>query len=154
MNFAINQQIRNSRPSRAGFTFIELMVVISIIGMLAGLFVTQYPAVQRRARDAQRRSDIKQYQAAMEIYYDRNNGSYLTASGSPSGQCATFGLTNCPEDPQSTPTYQIRSDSNEFVIWATLEQEDDSGNTQYFIVCSSGKAGVSITAPSTMTCPI
>jgi prepilin-type N-terminal cleavage/methylation domain-containing protein len=139
----------------SGFTLIELMIVIAILGILSGLFVTQYPAVQRRARDANRQSDIKQYQVAMELYFDRNNGSYLTSTGgSPYGQCGNLNLTNCPEDPKSPPTYRIESDSSQYVIWATLEQEDTSGNTQYFIVCSGGKVGTRITPPSTSTCPL
>ena len=51
-----NLELGNSKRSWAGFTFIELMVVVAIIGILSTMFVTQYPAVQRRARDTERRN--------------------------------------------------------------------------------------------------
>ncbi len=140
--------------TNSGFTLIELILVAAVIGLLATIFVSTFPASQRRARDTIRRSDIKQYQTAMEVYANKNNGNYYTIGvGSPVAQCATLGLTNCPEDPKSPPTYLIRADSSQYTIWATFEQRNDSGNIQYFIACSTGRSGVCTTAPSGASCP-
>lgn len=51
-----------------GFTLIELLIVIVIIGVLSSFLVTNYVGVRMRARDTQRKSDLRQIQSALEIY--------------------------------------------------------------------------------------
>lgn len=51
-----------------GFTLIELLVVITIIGVLTTLVTTNFVGVRQRARDAQRKADIRQLQSAVEFY--------------------------------------------------------------------------------------
>src|SRR3990172_7752639 len=51
-----------------GFTLLEILVVISIIGMLAALSLPNFMSTRARARDAQRKSDLKQIQKALELY--------------------------------------------------------------------------------------
>ncbi len=51
-----------------GFTLIELLVVITIIGVLTTLVTTNFVGVRQRARDAQRKADIRQIQSAVELY--------------------------------------------------------------------------------------
>jgi prepilin-type N-terminal cleavage/methylation domain-containing protein len=58
-----------------GFTLIELLIVIAIIGVLATLLMVNFVGVRQRARDAQRKSDLRQVQSALEIYRS-DNGSY------------------------------------------------------------------------------
>jgi general secretion pathway protein G len=66
---------------RSGFTLIELLIVIAIIGVLATLLMANFVGVRQRARDAQRKSDLRQIQSALEIYRS-DNGSYpLSAPG-------------------------------------------------------------------------
>lgn len=52
-----------------GFTLVELLVVISIIGLLSTLAVVSLGSARSRARDARRISDIKQIQTALELHY-------------------------------------------------------------------------------------
>jgi len=47
----------------AGFTLVELLVVIVIISVLAGLLVSNFIGVRLRGRDAQRKSDLAQIQS-------------------------------------------------------------------------------------------
>jgi len=60
----------NKKQRLLGFTLIELLVVISIIGVLSALLMANFAAIRERGRDAQRKSDLKQIQKALELYKD------------------------------------------------------------------------------------
>ena len=57
---------------RAGFTLFELLVSISIIGILTALASVAYSGAQKKARDSRRVQDIKLIQTAAEQYYSQN----------------------------------------------------------------------------------
>lgn len=52
-----------------GFTIIELIVVLVIIGILASLIVFSYSGVRSRDRDALRQADIDTLQSHLEVFY-------------------------------------------------------------------------------------
>ena len=54
---------------------IELLVVISIIGVLASVVLTSVNSARIKARDARRIADLNQIKTALEFYYD-DNGYY------------------------------------------------------------------------------
>ena len=53
-----------------GFTLIELLVVIAIIGFITVLALAAMSTVRAKSRDAKRLADIKQIQAALNLYYN------------------------------------------------------------------------------------
>ncbi len=55
-----------------GFTLVELLVVISIIGILSSLAVVSLNSARVKARDALRKGDMAQLRTALEFYYDDN----------------------------------------------------------------------------------
>lgn len=73
-----------------GFTIVELLIVIVVIGILALLVITTYSGIQAKARNAKRQSDIAALQTQLEAFYsqngyypsrtDMNTGSFLTAN--------------------------------------------------------------------------
>lgn len=58
-----------------GFTIIELLVVISIIGLLASIVLISFPDAAKKARDGTRLQDIGQIFTAIRIY-QANNGVF------------------------------------------------------------------------------
>lgn len=64
-----------------GFTIIELLMVMGIIGVLIGVVVVNTRSSQAQARDDQRRADLSEIAAALELYeveqghYPLNNSS-------------------------------------------------------------------------------
>jgi general secretion pathway protein G len=58
-----------------GFTIVELLIVIVVIGILAAITIVAYNGVQQRARDAQRQSDVVAITKALEMYY-LDHGQY------------------------------------------------------------------------------
>lgn len=60
---------------QSGFTLLELLVVIGIIGLLASILVVNLTGARRRARDTKRVADVRSLQTANEDYYGKN-GKY------------------------------------------------------------------------------
>jgi len=61
--------------SKSGFTIVELIVVIVVIGILAGLSIFSYSKTQADSRDNRRLSIVTTAQEALEKYYQKN-GEY------------------------------------------------------------------------------
>ena len=81
-----------------GFTLIELLVVISIIGVLATLVVANFNAARERARDAARKSDLRNIQTGLRLYYNDiggypADGSNITITGCNAGAGAAVACT-------------------------------------------------------------
>ncbi len=55
-----------------GFTIVELLIVIIVIGILAGLIITTFSDFRRKSRNSERQNDIKFVQQAVENYYAQN----------------------------------------------------------------------------------
>jgi len=83
---------RGLKHSR-GFTIVELLIVIVVIGILAAITIVAYNGIQTRARNAQVIAGVNVYKKAIELY-NVDNGSYpLTTgclgAGYPSNACWT-----------------------------------------------------------------
>lgn len=146
---------------RKGFTLIELLVVIAIIGSLSALLLPNYMGARERARDAQRKNDLKQIQKALEMYkQDQNPPAYPTTL--PSVDSCWSSGSNCtgniymnkfPGDPNRTSNnyYYTYDNSNlTYTLCACLENKADAdggnGDCDASYTCSSGKKYV-VTQP-------
>jgi prepilin-type N-terminal cleavage/methylation domain-containing protein len=59
----------NRTKNQAGFTIVELLIVIVVIGILAALVLNTFQGVQARARDTERRTDINSIATQLEAYF-------------------------------------------------------------------------------------
>jgi prepilin-type N-terminal cleavage/methylation domain-containing protein len=55
--------------SQKGFTLIELMIVIAIIGILAAIAIPQFTKYRARAQNSAATSDMRNLRTDMESYY-------------------------------------------------------------------------------------
>ncbi len=60
------------RKRDQGFTIVELLIVIVVIGILALLVITTYSGIQAKARNSKRASDVKSIQTQLEAFYSQN----------------------------------------------------------------------------------
>lgn len=60
------------KNNKKGFTIVELLIVIVVIGILALLVVTTYGGIQAKARNAKRSADIAAVQTQLEAFFSQN----------------------------------------------------------------------------------
>lgn len=114
---------RWAHQKQTGFTIVELLIVIVVIGILAAITIVAYNGVQSRARNTARESGLETIRKALELYYTDNgqyptsqscgstviNGNWCTTADSSWDTFATrlksgnnF-IASVPRDPVSTP---------------------------------------------------
>lgn len=85
----------------AGFTLIELMIVVAIIGILAGIVAINLDDAQSKSRDARRKSDLNTIAKAVQIYREEV-GNYVLKDTNDKGGANNngYGFFNCGSDDQ------------------------------------------------------
>src|SRR3989338_1818510 len=170
--FGTKPIIRNSlfiiRKSE-GFTLIELLIVVAIIGVLATVFISNFIGVRERARDSQRKQDLRQIQAALELYrYDLgtypdtvNCGNSLSDELTP----PTYYMKKVPCDPLQAPAttyynngsyyYTAPPEGTSYTLCACLENTNDNQGAANS-TCGTGVASVPIAAstPAVVSVPL
>jgi prepilin-type N-terminal cleavage/methylation domain-containing protein len=110
--------ILNLKKHNPGFTLLEILVVISIIGILIALGASAYSVAQQKGRDARRQGDIKQMQNAFEQYYAANDSVYDACNIM---AASTFPAGSLPTDPKAGSSYTCEGDVASYCACAELE---------------------------------
>lgn len=108
-----------ARRSRWGFTLLELLVSISIIGLLIALGTVSFTTAQKRGRDSRRESDMTNLRNALEQYYALNT-SYPTTCSQPADLLDVL-PNGLPTDPKPGQSYAITCEATTYCICAHLE---------------------------------
>lgn len=136
---------------QAGFTLIEILIVIVIIGILAAIGLGNFMSSQQKARDARRKSDLKQIGIALESIF-ADYGRYPASSTEGHIGCGeiavedeleatfcpwgtplvddkgTLYMVEIPRDPGAFRYfYQAPADGSYYMLFARLENEQDPG---------------------------
>jgi type II secretion system protein G len=130
---------------KKGFTLVELLIVIALLGFLSVFGLSLFQGSQRRARDSRRKGDLKEITKVLEMYA---NDASVYPSASVTGEiigCAgtialpvacTWGgswingvtyMQRLPKDPYGTSyCYEVDSNSKKwYKLYARLESTDD-----------------------------
>lgn len=117
------------KTQTSGFTLIEILVVISIIGILAALLLANMAGIRGRAADAKLKNNMTQFRTALRYYYNENQ-SYPPTPGD--SKCATIGLSTSFIDaaviPNSNPNicYYARTGTGDS-FYAYVQLNSDAG---------------------------
>lgn len=163
----------SSLATGRGFTLVELLVVMAILGVLVTLIAGGFRTAQMRGRDAARKSDLGQIASAFELFQSdyktypavNSDGKILACPYDPitkTGDDCSWGddimsdgkttyMTKVPEDPTSGQEYVYVSPgtgNKKFQLFARLENPND----QNCLEGDCANSPVAVTCGSGLVC--
>jgi prepilin-type N-terminal cleavage/methylation domain-containing protein len=119
------------KKRNSGFTIVELLIVIVVIGILALLVITTYSGIQAKARNSKRSSDVATIQTQLEAYF-QNSGHYPSLADMNSASWLNTNMksldTGALIDPSNASQSKTLADEPTAKQYA-YEVSDGSGNS-------------------------
>ncbi len=123
--------LRSVLRKQGGFTLLELLIVIVIIGILALLIIPNITSAPKKARDTKRKTDITTVRKGLEEYFVNNNAYPAALSDLTTGSAPI--IKTLPTDPKNVSpylyTYTPASGNTTYTLTACLENDQDSGDS-------------------------
>jgi general secretion pathway protein G len=104
------------KEKKSGFTLIEMLVVIAIIGLLSSTILIGLSSARARARDAKRIADMKQIQNGLEAYHS-DSGVY------PDEEYFYNTMQGIPQEPQGGQYHYYKEGADKYVLGICLEND-------------------------------
>lgn len=113
------------RKNNDGFTLIELMIVVVIIGLLTALAIPRFMAVSTKNKQSEAKLILKQIYINQRTYRQAGTGYFNPGAAANAGTPATFAPIWVDIPATSMYTYTIAANTNDFTATATCGILDD-----------------------------
>ena len=109
--------------TRKGFTLVEILIVVVILGILAAVVIPEFTGASTEAKDAALASDLRTMRSQLELYKTQHNDALPGAGGATFTQAMT-GKTDVAGDVGADyGPYIKKIPANPFNDLATVEEE-------------------------------
>ncbi len=129
-----------SGMKKAGFTLVELLIVVVIIGILAGIAVPMFLGQRSKAMHGEAKANLESLRLLQEQYY-AENGEYAPTTVPASSTVDTTGLTAIRG---LLPGFKPGLDENLKFNYELHSTANAAGVTTSFIACAVGKSGTPV----------
>jgi len=124
---------RNS--NRKGFTLVEILIVVIILGILAAIVIPQFTSASEDARKSSLQSQLQTLRSQVELYKLQHRDSYPTSDGTATGTWDWTRLTGKTDDTGAASTAAT-------AVGPYLQQTPVNSLTNSSTVAASAAAGV------------
>lgn len=95
------------RATRRGFTLIEVLVVLVVLGILSGIAISRFVRTKESAYVASMKADLRNFALYEQNYLMDSQGSYFSGNGAGQGFVPTVGvIISATTDPGPPPSWQ------------------------------------------------
>jgi type IV pilus assembly protein PilA len=119
--FAQRRAAMQRDDAQKGFTLIELMIVVIIIGILATIAIPQFLNQRQSAWDSETKSDLANFEIAAASFNVESKGVYGTGANPMTTSALTsapYNFTPSVDDPMANWTLTVASDKQSYTITA------------------------------------
>lgn len=119
---------------RAGFTLVELMVVMTIMMVLTAIGVVSFQASTSKSRDGRRAADLDKIRFALEMYRQDVGGPYPLEAGVMSTLVPKY-LQSEPTDPKTKLSYPYKPSGYTYSLFAYMENAGSATAVSQTVYC-------------------
>jgi type IV pilus assembly protein PilA len=141
-------KLRVRAQSESGFTLVELLVVMLILGLLAAIAIPAFFNQRDKAKDSDAKEAVRTAQTAVETYQTDNNGSY-TGATTARLQAIEPTLNDVPVNTATGFSVTPSASGKGYVVVA----QSTTGNRFTITRADTGQSTYTCTAVSTAGCP-
>lgn len=137
--------LRNRAQAQSGFSLIELLVVVLIIGILAAIMIPRFLGQRDNANNSAAQTSVRNAATTAEAFYKKNGDEYTTkallsgyiTNNEPNLQVSGGGTPNDPNGATGTTATAGDDDADPRVVW--LDVDPENSRTGVATLCAAGK---------------